>query len=304
MATNSLRTRFYQHRSSLKQSKINTFLYTHFLNPGHRTHHAKVQIIYHFDTHEDATDLLLTVEEFYMRKLTTLLPFGMNDNINSMNINLGHTNFEHLNSANTPFFSFGSDRRKRSHGHKKNNKYKITSESILQLLNSLFDCYEAAKLNDLYVMLKSLSRPTIDDCIKSADECFKDNPHKQISLTKILLAYRSQYIKPLKKEENLHVYWSIPFVHTAMETMGIREIMKNRELSNYMPHVARKFKIRTTFSYGPTVGKKIFNYNKVLKNLDPSDLSNNECDCHQNMLHLFIQHNDTWPCPYRQIGYN
>ena len=61
--------------------------------------------------------------------------------------------------------------------------------------------------------------------------------------------------------------------------MGIREIFKCKEVNAYLPHAARKFKIRTTFSYGPTLGKKILNYNKVLKELKTEDLSLVDCDC-------------------------
>ena len=235
--------------------------------------------VYHCDKNEDAKDILLTVEEFYMRKLTTLIPFGLNDNIASMNINLGAFDFRDLNKANTPFFSFASERRKRSHGHKKNNKNR--NNSITEIIDYLFKNYQAAKLNHLYVLLRSLNHPTIDKCLENLAVSCTNESHKRSLLTRILLSYRSQYIKPPKQKEDLYVYCPIPFVHTAIESMGIREVFKNRELSNYLPHAARKYKIRTTFSYGPTVGKKIFNYNKVLNNLKSSDLSNNECDCNE-----------------------
>ena len=165
------------------------------------------------------------------------------------------------------------------HGHKKNNKNK--NNSITEIINSLFKNYQSAKLNHLYVLLRSLNHPTIDKCLENLAVICANNSHKRSLLTQILLSYRSQYIKPPKQKEDLYVYCPITFVHTAIYSMGIREVFKNRELSNYLPHAARKYKIRTTFSYGPTVGKKIFDYNKVLNNLKSSDLSDNECDCNE-----------------------
>ena len=61
--------------------------------------------------------------------------------------------------------------------------------------------------------------------------------------------------------------------------MGIRGILKSKDLNDYLPHISRKFKPRTTFSYGPTVGKTILNYNKVLNTLTKEDLSVSYCDC-------------------------
>ena len=121
--TTSLRTRFYGHRNAIKRSQHNTILYSHFLEANHRAHHCKVQIIYHYDKDDDnAKNTLLAAEEFYMRKLMTLHPFGLNDKITSMNINLSSYDFHQLNSSNTPFFSFPNERRERSHGHRKTPK--------------------------------------------------------------------------------------------------------------------------------------------------------------------------------------
>ena len=86
-------------------------MYDHFLTHGRNSlQYLKVQILYHCDKTDDAKDILLTVEEFYMRKLCTIYPFGLNDHITSMNINVFSYDFLKLNQANTPFFTFGSAR--------------------------------------------------------------------------------------------------------------------------------------------------------------------------------------------------
>ena len=122
-------------------------------------------------------------------------------------------------STTTPLFSFSSERRKRSHGHRKNNKSKSTSDSISDTLQLMSDLYSSAKLKDLYIVLRSLSRPLIESCLESLSGVFKNQTAKRWTMYKIILAYRSQYIKPPKREEDVHVYCSIPFVHTAVEKM-------------------------------------------------------------------------------------
>ena len=57
--------------------------------------HLKVQIIYHCNKTEEAKEVLLTVEEFYTRKLCTIMPFGLNDNITSIFEVISDFNFDH-----------------------------------------------------------------------------------------------------------------------------------------------------------------------------------------------------------------
>ena len=218
--------------------------------------YSKVQIIFHYNKSDDAKDVLLTVEEFYMRKLCTLRPFGLNDNITSMNINLNNYDLLKLNSLNTPFFSFPSERRKRGHGHKKYSKQKVSSDDLKSMIETIFGYIESYQVHNLYVYLRSLSRQIINHGLENLDEFCKNHPAKLHSVQHILLSYRSQYVKPPKTVSDSFIYCTIPFVHKVIERMGIREIFKCKEVNAYLPHAARKFKIRTTFSYGPTLGKK------------------------------------------------
>ena len=73
----------------MKNYKRNILLYDHFCGPGHEMSHCKVQIILQVKTDDvDIKDVLLAKEEYYMRMLSTLYPFGLNDNVKSLNINL------------------------------------------------------------------------------------------------------------------------------------------------------------------------------------------------------------------------
>ena len=291
MTTTSLRTRFAGHRSAIKNKKHNTCLYDHFTDYRHSIEHAKVQIIYHYDKIDNAKDVLLTVEEFYMRKLGTLWPFGLNDNVTSLNINLSNCNLSNLNKANTPFFTFGSERRKRSHGHRKSSKVIPTLNVAIEILNTLFVSYTNAKLHDVYILLRSFSRSLLKYLIETLDEVFKDHPAKNSILRKILMSYNTKFTEAPKLKNDNYVYCTIPFLHKALETVGLRELFKSKELKNYLPVEAHKFKIRTVYSYGPTIGKKIFNYNKVLSDITPEDLSSSFCDCNTRYsAYVYTEH--------------
>ena len=291
MTTGQLRSRFYGHRSSLRADKVHTWLYDHFRSFGHEAHHMKVQIIYHYSKNDDhSKEVLLTVEEFYMRKLTTLFPFGLNDNITSMNLNLSNTDFHALNQINTPFFSFTSQRRKRSHGHRKHHKQHFATLDVEIVIDRVFELHESSQLNSMYIFLRSLSRPMLDNCLSMIDDYCRDIPHKCNLVRKIILAYRSQFIKaPRTANDEDYIYCSVPFVHNVMEGMGLVDLFKRRDVKNYLPHSAKKFAIRTTFSYGPTIGSKLFNYNKVLNKLDHLSSVFEDCDCNTRYKEFVYQ---------------
>ena len=44
----------------------------------------------------------------------------------------------------------------------------------------------------------------------------------------------------------------------------------------------KECRIRTTYSYGPTIGRKLFNYNKILNTVTKRDLKKLSCDCKEN----------------------
>ena len=283
MTTQQIRSRIGAHRRKINNSSYDTMLYHHFLYPGHTMHDCKVQIIYrHTGDDESAKDVLLQVEEYYMRKLATLIPFGLNDHIQSLNINLSSYDFRDFNSANTPFFSFVHERKRRSHGHRKCKKLKITMDYLKSIIDNLYEFYESYKLHDLYTLLRGTSREVLDLCLENLNDlCRDDVSRKNSCLKQILLAFTTQYRMPPKPDKEEVVYCTIPFIHKAIETAGIRELLKHRDLNQYLPHKARKYKIRTTFSYGDTIGKKIFNYNKVLSTLTNTNLKNLTCDCQE-----------------------
>ena len=67
-----------------------------------------------------------------------------------------------------------------------------------------------------------------------------------------------------------------------MEKLGLVDLFKRRDIRSYLPYSARKIKVRTTYSYGPSIGRKLFNYNKVLKQLGNQNCMDNYCDCMDN----------------------
>ena len=291
MTTQTISNRFDGHRSAIKNKKVSTALCQHFRKDGHSFSDMKVQIIYHFSKNdEDAREVLLHVEDFYMKKLATLLPFGLNDHITDLNINLSSYDFQLFNRVNTPFFPFPHHRNKRSHGKRKNTKFKITKDYVKELMDKMFVYHKNYRLHDLYSLLRSSSKEVITVCLKFIKPLYDfESPQKVSILSQILLAYNSRFIVPNSCEKEDLVYFTVPFIHKAVEKVGIKEIINHRDVKVYLPTKVKKIAIRTVFSYGPMIGRKIFNYNKVLKNLTNKDLKNDTCDCHTNFAEFIYK---------------
>ena len=140
----------------MKNYKRNMLLYDHCCGPGHEMSHCKVQIIFHVKTDDDDTkDVLLAKEEYYMWMLSTLYPFGLNNNVKSLNINLKTYDFMQFHCLNTPFFSYTQPRKKRSHGHKKNNSR--TALDYTDFISKINDLYTAGEHRRLNTLLRSVS---------------------------------------------------------------------------------------------------------------------------------------------------
>ena len=156
MTTTNIRTRFANDQSCIENHKRNILLYDHFCGPGHEISDCKSQIIFHLETDDnDARDVLLVKEEYVMRMLSTLYPFGLNDNVNSLNINIKTCDFIQFNCLNSPFFSYAQPRKKRSHGHRKNSSQ--TALDFNDFISKINNLYTAREHHTLYTLMRSVS---------------------------------------------------------------------------------------------------------------------------------------------------
>ena len=263
MTTNSIRTRFANRRSRIKNYKRQTLLYDHFCGAGHDIFYCLVQIIFHVDQDDkDTKDVLLAKEEYYMRMLATLYPFGLNDNINSLNINLRSYDFKKFNSLNTPYFSYPQTRQRRSHGHRKCNSQ--TTLDFIDFTSKIEDLFLAREHRALYALLRSVSHQYLKNTL-----CYFASEGRSIRLEvyHILHAFYSQYCKPNRVNPKHIVYFTLPFIHKLQEKINLSRILNNSAVKSNIPIAAKKFQIYVSYKYGPTIGESLFNYNKVLSTI-------------------------------------
>ena len=125
---NQLKKRVYGHKSSCK-SKSDQIIYKHF-NSDCKFENAKFRII---ERVQEAD--LLSREDFWIKKIMSLYPFGLNDLIAGIG-NMTRQNLVNFNFVD-PFFSYPDRRLPRSHGNRNNNRNNSNVCNIDIVVNNL-----------------------------------------------------------------------------------------------------------------------------------------------------------------------
>ena len=133
-----LSDRLKEHIRDIKQNTKNTHLVHHF-NNDHSLQHLKIKVLNSFDNANKQD--LLTCELEYIKLLNTAYPYGLNENIKG----LGNMNkdLDYKQNKTMPYMQYKTQRRKRSHG-KKRNKY--TDNGIHQTMEVISKHFEKTQL--------------------------------------------------------------------------------------------------------------------------------------------------------------
>ena len=154
LTTQKIKDRINQHINHIKKNDLSTFLVTHFNNSDHDISDVKVTIIDYITDDKDSTHELSNLENYWIRTLNTMYPFGLNDNIKGIG-NISRSDISSFNSTNTPYFSISQQRKVRSHGHRGSSKSR-NAKQVSDVLNQLQTLSEK-HIHLLYVALRALS---------------------------------------------------------------------------------------------------------------------------------------------------
>ena len=89
-------------------------------------------------------------------------------------------------------------------------------------------------------------------------------------------------VKPKKREKENYL-WKVQFSHKIIGDLNLNSILNSENVARRLPNdIKKKLGIRPWFRYGKTIGSKILNYNKHLKDcgtLSYADILGMSCDC-------------------------
>ena len=260
------------HRSCVK-AKSSTFLYEHFNLSGHEFSKATIQIIDIVDASisSDIKNDLCLLEDYWMDKLGTVFPFGLNDK------KKGSGNISQNKKAD--YFNGSITRYKRGHGKRlslsKSVKPKEDIETDVNNFknyltltdNSLFitfRAYNAKEISILYTLSESNSGLIYNICSSYCSTFFPK--------------YNKNDIPPKERE---HII--LPFSCKFIDKLNFKSIVYDTSTLKLLPQKLQQYTpLRVFYKYNNPIRLKICNYGAFLKNLSMSDVENvlnNPCSC-------------------------
>ena len=286
MTTQSLKNRFYNHKSYINNPKSNTLLSTHFNSFNHSFEDVSVQIIDYLEKDSNSyvnRKRLLALEEYHMKRLVTLHPFGLNDYISSLKQSITHVDLSLFHSRNSPYFSVPTFRKKRSHGHKRNCNIKSNTKDINQTLQTISDLFEKGYIREVIKTLYTLPHKSILYARQNLLQCRNSFSKEFVS---VIVAFSSKFIKPPPNKKD-NIYFICNFTHKVLDSIGVNSIIKNKNILNKLPMTALKYFPSICYKYNKPIGKTLFNYNKILGELNKDDvISDGDCDCLSNTEYI------------------
>ena len=217
-------------------------------------------------------------ELFWIAKLRTAHPLGLNDKIQAYGIsgNATDKNFKDYNFYRIS--NLGEGKRKGNHGRHLRKKKGGSDEDMLRSFRDELEVTYNTRLDHLESVIGGKQRGFLVKFVSSVH--FQQLDRK----IKYILENRIAYIRkvePVRKKSE-GVLWKVDFTHKIMEDLNIRAVYNKRELLGLLPtELRKKDSFRLIFRYGRSIASKILNYNQVLKDLQ--DISYEEIEgmnCH------------------------
>ena len=252
-------------------------MYEHFNIPGHAFSDASIQIVDHVDsdTSTDVKNDLLLLEDYWIEKLGTAFPLGLNDK------KKGTGNISQ--DRGMDYFSGQIARYKRGRGNKKKKKQPKKPLEIIEAdINRLKDnissghslyktlkCYTLSDLDTLYSLSQSNSGLIYNVC-SSFCSTFSPKYHQN------------------KSESSNREFIIIPFNCKFIDNLNLKSIFSDNSVINLLPKLIQSFApLQIFYQYNDPISLPICNYASFLKNLSISDIKSileSPCDCELSLL--------------------
>ena len=279
----SLRQRMCGHRSCIKN--LGSLLGSHF--DDHGLDNLRVQIIEKIDPRRmrnDKTvkDHRLDREDYWMRELGTISPFGLNDKVRRIG-NISQKQSENL--LVTQLFH-SSQRRPRSHGRRINrasNRVPRDETTVEHLVNIWKD---SDRLHTLRTTLFGLPLNKLFKLVEEAKVHRKRGELEfELMFSVVNSISKQRLYKPVQASGSDPVerkFMRINFVNKGIEYLNISNILRNKKVrKNIPPYFKDQEPPTISYKYPKSIATKILNFNQVAKNFDGSSFNANipNCDC-------------------------
>ena len=220
----------------------------------------------------DVKNDLLVLEDYWIEKLGTAFPLGLNDK------KKGTGNISQDRKVN--YFSGQITRYKRGRGsRKKKRKSKKSMATIQSDICRLKDCLISSD-HSLYKTLKSYSLPDLDTL-------YSMSQNNSGLIYNVCSSFCSTF-SPKHQENNSsksskREFIVIPFDCKFIDNLHLKSIFSDTSIIDLLPNLIKTFApLQIFYKYNDPISLPICNYASFLKNLTISDVKSildNPCDC-------------------------
>ena len=183
-----VRYRVYGHRNSCK-NKSEQILYKHF-NSECKFEHAQFRIIERTEESE-----LLSREDYWIKKVMSLYPFGLNDQITGVG-NMTRQNLVDFNFAD-PFYQYPERRRLRGYGNR-NNRNKKVNYNIPEIISNLKSIYNQMGLKKFVDAIKGTTKKLLLMILQKVLENKNKFERRFVDILSVCVGCSRQYSKESK----------------------------------------------------------------------------------------------------------
>ena len=264
---------------SIQKTIDNHFSYLHFKNSGHSFKNVLVQPVEQVFYDKDATSSFKSKARFiaelnWIRNLQTPFPLGLNDNI-----------YQTGNISKDPdidvFSIFSIRKRKsRSHGIRKNGNIKRKSRLHMSILD-FHVLRQTTSKHHMLSKLSSLSISALRQIDKWADKIIlRTDP--LVKTASLIQSYTQHVLRPHidKVSEHQRFFLKIPFINKGIDFIDLQSIFRNKHVIDSIP---KYFKNQEPpiicYKYNKPVRNIVFNYNKIVADLNINDNVPDSWDC-------------------------
>ena len=288
--------RMREHWDKIRKGDRSQIIYEHFQSDD-RHRNTRIEDMLRFQIIEKIkTDDLASQEDslirkrrlerelFWIAKLKTAYPLGLNDRLQALGIsgNATDRNFKDFNFYRVSNLLSTKPRKNRGRRLRK-KKGSYTMDNFNLFSENLKVSFRTDKTK-LETLILSKQRAFLEKFVVS--DHFSSLPKEVRYILENRVSYAKKIVPVKKKEEP--IIWKIDFTHKILEDLNLRAIYNMKNVRQLLPAQIRGKNIfKQVFSYSKTIGSKILNYNKVLKeaqNWTYQDIVSMECGCSSSDL--------------------
>ena len=280
--------RMREHIDKIRKKDSSQLVYSHFqCDERHRRTQVdkaiRIQIIekVNVDDLEESQEKLIRKrrrerELFWISKLRTMHPFGLNDGIQGYDYKTNMTSGNAKDYNHYKVENLVKREHKKKNRHLKKKKGGFSEDQFSHFADELTQaCRNQIKLVE--PLIASKQRKFLERF--KGSESFK----RLSGGLRFLVGCRVDYLKKIKPVKVKDGYdWKLDLIHKIMDDINLGVLLKHGDLKALLPAEVRNTVICLLFKCGPTIGSKILNYNKTLReaeNLTFDEIEQLQCGC-------------------------